>query len=41
MVVGSGFDCVGLDLILVCCDWFLDLGLIWIGLLIGFMGMIC
>ena len=31
VVVGSGFDCVGLGLIVflwVCCDWFLDLGLI-------------
>ena len=39
-----GFDCVGLGLIVliwVCCDWFLDLGLIWVGLLIGFMGLIC
>ena len=29
VVVGSGFDCVGLGLIVliwVCCDWFLDLG---------------
>ena len=44
LVVGSGFVCVGLGLIMliwVCCDWFLDLGLIWVGLLTGFMGLIC
>ena len=48
VVVGSGFDfgfdCVGLGLIVflwVCCDWFLDLGLIWVGLLSRFMGLIC
>ena len=43
LVVGSGFNCVGLGLIVliwVCCDWFLDLGLVWVGLLIGFMGLI-
>ena len=31
LVVGSGFDCVGLGLVVliwVCCDWFLDLCLI-------------
>ena len=48
MVVGSGFDfgfdCVGLGLIVffwVCCDWFLDLGLIWVGLFTRFMDLIC
>ena len=45
-MVGSGFDCVGLGLIVFDCvdlgffDWFLDLGLIWVGLLTGFMGLI-
>ena len=42
-MVGSGFDCVGLGLIVliwVYSDWFLDLDLIWVGLLIGFMGLI-
>ena len=42
-------DCVGhwwwdlglIVLIWVCSDWFLDLGLIWIGLLTRFMGLIC
>ena len=41
-MVGSKFDCVGLGLIVliwVCSDWFLDLGLIWVGLLTGFMGL--
>ena len=28
-------------LIWVCCDWFLDLDLIWVGLLTGFMDLIC
>ena len=44
VVVGSGFNCVGLGLIVffwVCCDWFLDLGLIWVGLFTRFMGLIC
>ena len=43
------FDCVGqwwwdLGLIVffwICCDWFLDLGLIRVGLFTRFMGLIC